>query len=67
MRSQPARGAGVHEATDSVDDGLALVRRWEQQGVTRFRGVAHDLFDWGGGLDHRYEPHSWTSSSASRR
>lgn len=34
----------VHEATDAVDDGLALVRRWEQKGVGRFRRVAADLF-----------------------
>jgi len=30
----------VHEATDIVDEGLTLVRRWEQKGVARFRPLA---------------------------
>lgn len=51
-----AMSAAVHEATDSVDDGLALVRRWEQQGVTRFRGVAYDLFRFGARVYDRYQP-----------
>jgi tetratricopeptide (TPR) repeat protein len=51
----PMSGA-VHEATDSVDDGLALVRRWEQQGVTRFRGIACDLFRFGVRVYDRYQP-----------
>jgi hypothetical protein len=37
----------VHDATDAVDEGLALVRRWEQRGVAAFRGVAVDLFRFG--------------------
>jgi tetratricopeptide (TPR) repeat protein len=37
----------VHEATDAVDDGLALIRRWEQKGVARFRDVACGLFRFG--------------------
>jgi tetratricopeptide (TPR) repeat protein len=51
-----AMSAAVHEATDSVDDGLALVRRWERQGVTRFRGVAHDLFRFGVRVYGLYQP-----------
>jgi hypothetical protein len=59
--SAPASGdAGmpedVHEATDAVDEGLALVRAWEQKGVTAFRGVAHDLFRFGARVYARYQP-----------
>jgi hypothetical protein len=46
----------VHEATDAVDDGLALIRRWEQKGETRFRMVACDLFSFGGRVYLIYQP-----------
>jgi tetratricopeptide (TPR) repeat protein len=46
----------VHEATDLVDDGLALVRRWEQKGVARFRSVACDLFQFGARVYKMYQP-----------
>jgi hypothetical protein len=46
----------VHQATDAVDDGLALARRWEQKGVARFRGVAYDLFRFGARVYARYQP-----------
>jgi len=46
----------VHEATDAVDDGLALIRGWEQKSVTAFRGVAHDLFRFGARVYARYQP-----------
>lgn len=46
----------VHEATDTVDDGLALIRSWEQKGVTRFRMVACDLFSFGGRVYLIYQP-----------
>jgi hypothetical protein len=46
----------VHEATDLVDDGLGLARRWEQEGVTRFRGIAYDLFRFGARVYERYQP-----------
>jgi tetratricopeptide (TPR) repeat protein len=46
----------VHQATDSVDNGLALVRRWEHQGITRFRRVAYDLFRFGARVYARYQP-----------
>ena len=46
----------VHEATDAVDDGLALVRRWEQRGVESFRAVAFELFRFGARVYARYQP-----------
>jgi hypothetical protein len=46
----------VHEATDAVDEGLALVRSWEQRGVDVFRGVAFDLFRFGARVYARYQP-----------
>jgi hypothetical protein len=46
----------VHEATDIVDDGLTLVRQWEQKGVARFRPVAYDLFRFGARVYGRYQP-----------
>lgn len=47
----------IHEATDIVDDGLDLVRRWEQKGIARFRGIACDLFRFGARVYARYQPH----------
>ena len=46
----------VHQATDAVDDGLALVRFWEQKGVARFRNVACDLFRFGSRVYLMYQP-----------
>jgi tetratricopeptide (TPR) repeat protein len=46
----------VHAATDAVDDGLALIRRWEQQGVARFRMLAADLFRFGSRVYLMYQP-----------
>ena len=46
----------VHEATDAVDDGLALVRSWEQRGVRCFRPLAFDLFRFGARVYARYQP-----------
>jgi hypothetical protein len=46
----------VHEATDLADDGLALVRTWEREGVTRFRGLAFDLFRFGARVYRAYQP-----------
>ena len=46
----------VHEATDAVDEGLALVRSWEQRGVDVFRGIAFDLFRFGARVYARYQP-----------
>ena len=46
----------VHEATDAVDEGLALVRSWEQRGVSAFRGFAFDLFRFGARVYALYQP-----------
>jgi tetratricopeptide (TPR) repeat protein len=46
----------VHEATDAVDDGLELVRAWEQRGVPYFRPFALDLFRFGARVYARYQP-----------
>lgn len=46
----------VHEATDAVDDGLELVRIWEQRGVPYFRPFALDLFRFGARVYARYQP-----------
>ena len=46
----------VHEATDAVDDGLALVRSWEQRGGVWFRGLAFDLFRFGARVYAHYQP-----------
>jgi hypothetical protein len=46
----------VHETTDIVDDGLGLVRRWEQKGVVRFRAIAYDLFRFGARFYARFQP-----------
>jgi hypothetical protein len=46
----------VHEATDLADDGLALVRTWEREGVTRFRRLACDLFRFGARVYRAYQP-----------
>jgi tetratricopeptide (TPR) repeat protein len=46
----------IHQATDLVDEGLALARRWEQEGVTSFRDLADDLFRFGARLYGRYQP-----------
>ena len=46
----------VHEATDAVDDGLAIVRGWEQRGAPHFRPLAFDLFRFGARVYARYQP-----------
>jgi tetratricopeptide (TPR) repeat protein len=46
----------VHEATDLADEGLTLIRGWEQKGVTPFRAMAHDLFRFGARVYKLYQP-----------
>jgi hypothetical protein len=46
----------VHVATDSVDDGLELVRQWERKGVDAFRAFAVDLFRFGARVYARFQP-----------
>jgi tetratricopeptide (TPR) repeat protein len=48
--------ADVHDATDAVDEGLALVRNWEQRGVAIFRPLAFDLFRFGARVYARHQP-----------
>jgi hypothetical protein len=54
--SDEAMPADVHEATDAVDEGLDLVRGWEQRGVAAFRPIAFDLFRFGARVYARYQP-----------
>jgi tetratricopeptide (TPR) repeat protein len=57
--SQPGGGAtraDLDEATDAVDDGLTLARGWEREGITRFRGIAYDLFRFGARVYAAYQP-----------
>jgi hypothetical protein len=51
-----AMPADVHEATDAADEGLELVRLWEQRGVPFFRPFALDLFRFGARVYARYQP-----------
>ncbi len=46
----------MHEATDAVDEGLAVVRHWEQQGVEHLREAAYDLFRFGVRVYEAYQP-----------
>jgi hypothetical protein len=55
--SPGAAGDEVHEATDLADEGLDLIRRWEQRGTRRFRGIAADLFRFGAQVYALYQPH----------
>jgi len=48
--------ANVHDATDLADEGLGLVREWEQRGVNRFRNLASDLFRFGARVYAQYQP-----------
>jgi len=49
--------AEVHDATDLADEGLDLVRAWQQRGVERFRNLATDLFRFGARVYAHYQPH----------
>lgn len=44
------------EASDAVDDGLALIREWEQKGQPAFRPLATRLFRFGARLYARHQP-----------
>lgn len=45
------------EAGDLVDDGLALVRHWEQRGIPHFRPLAARLYHFGAQLYRFHQPH----------
>jgi tetratricopeptide (TPR) repeat protein len=47
----------VAEATDAVDEGLALARKWERQGINQFRPLALELFRFGARVYQIYQPH----------
>jgi tetratricopeptide (TPR) repeat protein len=47
----------VHQATDLVDEGLALAHAWERRGVDQFRALALELFQFGAVVYGRYQPH----------
>jgi hypothetical protein len=51
-----AADGSVHLATDVAEEGLALARRWEERGMTRFQPIARDLFRFGAGVYARYQP-----------
>lgn len=56
------KGPGIAEdwigdATDTVEEALALERFWEQQGVTAFRPLASDLFQLGLHVYRVCQPH----------
>jgi hypothetical protein len=60
--SQPAPGDIltrdiVDEATDAVDDGLAIARGWERHGIGRFRDLAYDMFRFGARVYAAFQPH----------
>lgn len=47
----------AREASDLVDDGLALARHWTDRGAARPRELAMRLFRFGAGLYRRHQPH----------
>jgi hypothetical protein len=56
--ADPADSAALAaEASDLVDDGLALVRLWESRGVTQLRPLAARLFRFGAHLCRINQPH----------
>ena len=48
------------EATDAVDEGMALARHWESRDAGRFRTQAKELFKFGCRLYPIYQPHFLT-------
>lgn len=47
----------AHEASDLVDDALALARRWIARGAPHPRELAHRLFHFGAQLYRLHQPH----------
>lgn len=48
------------EATDTVDQGLALARHWQARGETRFAAATGELFRFGCKAYQLYQPHFLT-------
>ena len=46
----------VGEATDAVDDGMALARLWEERGVPAFKPIEAELFRFGAALYQQHQP-----------
>jgi len=53
---EPVSPDAVHAATDTVEAALDLVRAWEAQGVSAFRPLAADLFQFGALVYQRFQP-----------
>jgi len=47
----------VGEATDAVDEGLALARIWEDRGLTIFKPIEAELFRFGAQIFQKHQPH----------
>jgi tetratricopeptide (TPR) repeat protein len=47
----------VAEATDAVDEGLALSRLWEERGVPAFKPMEAELFRFGTQIYQKHQPH----------
>jgi hypothetical protein len=54
--NEVAIAALASEASDAVDTGLALARRWEKRGVPQFRPLAARLFRFGAQLYQLHQP-----------
>lgn len=50
----------VAAATDAVEDGLRLARRWEARGENRFRDLAEELFQFGARAYQLHQAHFLT-------
>jgi hypothetical protein len=46
----------IGEATDAVDEGLALARFWEGRGVGAFKGIEAELFRFGTEMYQKHQP-----------
>ncbi|HSI64570.1 MAG TPA: hypothetical protein VLE43_15685 [Candidatus Saccharimonadia bacterium] len=53
----PEVDAWITEITDTVDEGMALERHWEQRGLTGFRLMAVELFRFGVRVFFIRQPH----------
>ncbi|HEY1064617.1 MAG TPA: hypothetical protein VGE52_00845, partial [Pirellulales bacterium] len=47
----------VSATLTAVNEGLALARHWEQQGVRQFQWLATEMITFGGRLSETYQPH----------
>jgi hypothetical protein len=57
---QGRRESLLTEATDAVDEGMALARHWEVCGDQQFRVAAAELFRFGVRVYQTYQPHFLT-------